>query len=396
MEYRRFGKTELEMPVLTAGGMRFQASWNAAETDKITDEGQANVAACLRRALDEGITHFETARGYGTSETQVGRAMKLLPREQILLQTKIGPTETGEEFAQHFEESLERLQTDYVDLLAIHGINTEATLEKTLRTDGCLEMAEKLKADGRVRHVGFSSHGPTDVIVNSIATGRFEYVNLHWFWIQQEKWPAIAAAAERDMGVLIISPNDKGGRLFDPPARLVGLCEPMVPMEFNDLFCLRRREVHTLSIGIRRPEDFDIHLRAVGELHDDGAADLVRQIDERLRAEFRGVLGEEYCATWSEGLPDWPDVPGEVNVRFIVWLHNLATVLGITSFCKDRYGLLGNAGDWVPGKPLGQTAPADLAEALAASPHADRIGEILAEAHEMFAGKDGKRLQSEE
>jgi predicted aldo/keto reductase-like oxidoreductase len=396
MEYRRFGKTELKMPVLTAGGMRFQASWNAAELDRITDEGQANVAACLRRALDEGITHFETARGYGTSETQVGRAMRELPREQILLQTKIGPTETGEEFAAHFEESLERLQTDYVDLLAIHGINRHETLAKTLRADGCLEMAEQLKADGRVRHVGFSSHGPTDVIVATIATDRFEYANLHWFWIQQEKWPAIAAAAERDMGVLIISPNDKGGRLWEPSTRLVELCEPFAPMTFNDLFCLRRDEVNTLSIGTRRPEDFDIHLQAVARLGDPAAAEQVCRIDERLSAEFRDVLGAEYCRTWHEGLPEWPDTPGEVNVPFIVWLHNLATVLDVKAFCTDRYGLLGNAGDWVPGKPLGETDPAELADAVAASPHAARIMEILAEAHEMFAGTQGKRLQAEE
>jgi predicted aldo/keto reductase-like oxidoreductase len=49
------------------------------------------------------------------------------------------------------------------------------------------------------------------------------------------------------MGVFIISPNDKGGKLYDPPAKLVDLCPPLTPMQFNALYCLARPQVHTLS-----------------------------------------------------------------------------------------------------------------------------------------------------
>jgi predicted aldo/keto reductase-like oxidoreductase len=395
MKYRRFGKTELDMPVLTAGGMRFQASWKADETDKVTEESQANVEACLRRALEEGIHHFETARGYGTSEYQMGRAMKGLPREKILLQTKVGPTETGEEFVRQFDDSLERLQVDRVELLAIHGINTLEKLAKTLAPGGPLEAAERLRSSGRTRHVGFSTHGPTDVIVKTIATDRFEYVNLHWFWIQQDRWPAIEAARQRDMGVFIISPTDKGGRLYEPSEKMVRLCRPLSPIAFNDLFCLLREEVHTISIGARRPSDYDEHLRAVEMLDEPGTERLVREIDERLTAELRSVLGEEWCASFSQGLPDWPDTPGEVNIPFILWLYNLAKALDLVEFGRDRYGLLGNAGDWVPGKKLGEADPRGLAEALRRSPHAERIPAVLAEAHAMFAGKEGERLHEE-
>ncbi|MGB2822773.1 MAG: aldo/keto reductase [Phycisphaerae bacterium] len=393
MKYRRFGKTELDMPVLTAGGMRFQASWKADETDKITQEGQANVEACLRRALEQGINHFETARGYGTSELQMGRAMRDLPRDEIILQTKVGPTKKGKEFLQQFDDSLERLQVDSVDLLAIHGINTDEKLAMTLARGGPLEAAERLREAGRTRHVGFSTHGPTDVIVKTIATDRFEYVNLHWFWIQQDRWPAIEAAKARDMGVFIISPSDKGGRLYEPSDKIVRLCRPLSPIAFNDLFCLKHEEVHTISIGARRPSDYDEHIRAVEMLDDPQADRLVRQIGERLTAEFRTALGEEWYATWSEGLPDWPDTPGEVNIPFILWLYNLAKALDLVKFGRDRYGLLGNSGDWVPGKKLGDVDPRDLADALSRSPHAERIPAVLAEAHAMFAGKEGKPLQ---
>lgn len=396
MHYRRFGKTELNMPLLTAGGMRFQASWNAKETDKITDEGQANVEACLRRALELGIHHVETARGYGTSEEQIGRALKNLPREEIILQTKVGPAETGEKFLEQFDDSMRRLGVDRVELLAIHGINTDAKLQTTLEPGGCLEALEKLKASGRVGHVGFSTHGPTDIIVKTIATGRFDYVNLHWFWIDQSRWPAIHAATERDMGVFIISASDKGGRLWEPPEKMVRLCEPLSPMAFNDLFCLLRPEVHTISIGARRPSDYDEHVAAVDRLGQADAAGLVDEIARRLDAELAATLGEQWHRTWSQGLPDWPDTPGEVNIPFILWLYNLATGLDLVAFGKDRYGLLGNSGDWVPGKKLGETDPRELAGVLKDSPHAERILEILPKAHDLFAGKEAKQLHEEE
>jgi len=195
--------------------------------------------------------------------------------------------------------------------------------------------------------------------------------------------------------VFIISPSDKGGRLYEPSDKMVRLCRPLSPIAFNDLFCLLREEVHTISIGAKRPSDYDEHLRAVEMLGDSQAEGLVRQIDERLHAEFRTVLGAEWCATWSQGLPAWPDTPGEVNVPFILWLYNLAKALDLTKFGKERYGLLGNAGDWVPGRKLGDVDPRDLAEALSRSPNAGRIPAALAEAHAMFLGQEAKQLHEE-
>lgn len=68
MHYRRFGRTELRMPVFSCGGMRYQHSWNDVKQDEIPADGQANLEATIRRALELGINHIETARGYGSSE----------------------------------------------------------------------------------------------------------------------------------------------------------------------------------------------------------------------------------------------------------------------------------------------------------------------------------------
>ena len=76
MKYRRFGRTELQMPVISCGGMRYQFKWQDVEPKEIPPDNQANLEATIRRALELGINHIETARGYGSSEMQLG---KILP-----------------------------------------------------------------------------------------------------------------------------------------------------------------------------------------------------------------------------------------------------------------------------------------------------------------------------
>lgn len=139
MRYCRFGKTELQMPVISCGGMRFQYRWKDVPLEEIPAENQANLEACVRRAFELGINHFETARAYGTSEMQLGQILPQLPRDRIIVQTKIAPFADPKEFLQTFEQSMRYLRLEYLDLLAIHGINNYQHLEWTLRPRGCLE-----------------------------------------------------------------------------------------------------------------------------------------------------------------------------------------------------------------------------------------------------------------
>src|SRR5260221_11345514 len=98
MRYRRFGRTNLQMPVISCGGMRYQFKWQDVDPKDIPRDNQENLEATIRRALEHGINHIETARGYGSSEMQLGRILPELPREKIIVQTKIGPKPDSREF----------------------------------------------------------------------------------------------------------------------------------------------------------------------------------------------------------------------------------------------------------------------------------------------------------
>ena len=123
MRYRRFGKTEIQMPVISCGGMRYQHKWQDVDPADVLD-GQANVEATIRRALELGINHIETARLYGSSEMQLGWLLPQLPRDEIIVQTKVAPAATADEFLTTFDTSMEYLGLDHVDLLSLHGIIT--------------------------------------------------------------------------------------------------------------------------------------------------------------------------------------------------------------------------------------------------------------------------------
>jgi predicted aldo/keto reductase-like oxidoreductase len=399
MQHRRFGRTELPMPVFSCGGMRYQDGWKDKPFEDIPTSIQDNLEATIGRALEVGINHIETARGYGPSERQLGVCFQKLNREELIIQTKLR-AETGEEFYVNALDSLDRLQLDYVDLLSFHGINTLKDLENVAKPGGPFDMLLRLREEGRCRFIGFSTHGLPEPITRAIEykdprTGaQFDYVNLHWYYIYQETWPCIEAATRNDLGVFIISPSDKGGMLYKPSPRLRDICEPLHPLTFHDLFCLMHSPVHTLSIGAARPSDFEEHLDALPILHK--ASTVTEPILQRLRARLKEVVEPELRDPFKLGLPGLRDIPGQINIARVIHFRNMVKAYDMLEFAKARYAILGNAGDWVPGNTASpeniNAVRGELESMLRQLPAGNRIMSALEEAHEMLFTKPEKRL----
>ena len=368
MKYRRFGKTELMTSVFTFGAMR------------IPDGSDENAVETIKAAIAAGINHLETARAYGRSEMQLGMAMPDLPRDELIITTKIGPTDTADEMRRSIDESLERMKVDRIDNFDIHGINTHDILSRTMKKGGCMTAVRKAIDEGIIGHVGFSTHGPLDVILAAIDTDEFESVNLHYFFLHRRNEPAVRRAREKDMGVFIISPTDKGGQLFNAPKRLRDLTAPLSPIEFNDLFLLADEDVHTLSLGAARPEDIDEHMKAADA--EPGLGGRIKEVTDRMDAALREALGETYCTQCYECLP----CPENIHIPETLRLRNIAKAFGMVEFGRYRYNLFSHGGHWFPGEQA--TACTDCGDCLPRCPERLRIPDLLRDTHDLLLGEE--------
>jgi hypothetical protein len=161
-------------------------------------------------------------------------------------------------------------------------------------------------------------------------------------------------------------------------------------MQFNDLYCLARPQVHTLSCGVARPSDFDEHIAALD--HYERAAEMVAPIVERLNAALVQAVGADWMDGWWRGLPLYTEAPGAINVQEILRLWTYAKGLDLEAWAKMRYNLMGNAEHWFPGSNAERAREVDFHEALRESPVAARIPAVLAEAHAWLFQAPVKRL----
>jgi predicted aldo/keto reductase-like oxidoreductase len=374
MQTRRFGKTGLDLSVFTFGAMNIPG----------VPEEQA-LATC-EAAFKAGLNHFETARWYGTSEALLGKAFKqgLVDRSRIVLTTKIGPTKTADEMARAIDESLTRMGVSVIDNFDLHGINTAGLLARAVDEANCFAAVRKARDEGKIRNVGFSTHAPLEVILAAMRTDLFSSVNLHFYYFNQRNRAAVDLAAEKDMGVLIISPADKGGQLYAAPEKLARLTAPLSPLVFNARWCLQFPQVTTLTLGAKHPGEFAAHLAAAGL--DGPPTPDERRIDAGLQAEARARLGATLCTQCYACLP----CPQDIQIPETLRLRNLALAYDMTGFGTYRYKMFENASHWFPGKKA--TACNDCGDCLPRCPEKLAIPALLRETHDLlFTGEEGKR-----
>jgi len=342
MEYRRFGKTNIDLSVVTLGGMRYIHGWDDPR-EFVPNDTLEQCVDTIKKSFELGINHIETAYGYGKSEHVYGKALNEVlkwKRDSYYLMTK-GAPKTASETREMIGNQLKALQTDYVDFYAWHGINTFEKLQIACAPGGPVEELYKMKNEGIIKHIGFSTHANYEVIIKAIETDMFEFVNLHYYYFFQRHKGAIDLAQSKDMGVFIISPNDKGGKLQTPPEKLSKLTHPISPVQWNARFCLSNPAIHTLSFGLPRtvnmeeiPGIFPVSVPLSGR-----DAEIKTNLDAQLNSDPYAHF-DAYSMT---------NDPSGINIPEVLRFRSMAMCYDMLEFARYRYNMFQENDNWFQG-----------------------------------------------
>lgn len=304
MQTMRLGKTNLTTSRIGIGGI------------PLTRPPAAEAARIVRYAIDRGINFIDTAFGYSDSEERIGRGIAGV-RDRVIIATKT-PASDAVTATEHLNTSLRRLGTDYIDLWQLHGISSESGLKAVLAPGGAYEAAARAVQQGKVRHIGFSSHN-VDVAGQCVATGLFATTQIPFNFISDEAAHGLLAqCGAADVGFIGMKPF-AGGAIRD--AKLAFRWLMQYPTVLPDP-------------GIERATEIDQIIAIVDSGQTLTAADLAAI------AAIRDQLGKRFCrqCEYCMPCPQGVIIPGMMYLpllydlwppeRFFSWRLVTASVEG--------------------------------------------------------------------
>ena len=195
----RLAGTDLEISEIGFGGIPIIAlSMNEA-------------VSIVKYCFDHGITFFDTANMYLSSEEKIGTALEAV-REKVVIATKTAQRD-AKEVGAHIDLSLQQLKTDWIDLYQLHNVSNQENLQQVLGPHGAFEAARRARDAGKIRYIGISSHNiPT--ALEALKTGLFQTLQFPFNFIENDPANELFPQARRcDVGLIGMKPL--GGGLLE-------------------------------------------------------------------------------------------------------------------------------------------------------------------------------------
>lgn len=271
MEYVVLGKTGLKVNKNGFGALPIQ---------RISKE---DAAALLQKAFQNGINYFDTARAYSDSEEKMGAALHEV-RDQIIISTKTA-AQNGEDLWKDLEMSLEKLQTDYIDLYQFHN---PAFCPKPGDGSGLYEAALKAKEQWKIRHIGITNHRIA-VAKEAVLSGFYETLQFPFSYLASvEEVELVELCRQKEVGFIAMK-GLAGGLIHNSASAYAFMCQPQF--------------AHVEPIwGIQREWELDEFLsyqEQAPELNETLLADIQKDKDQ-LAGEFCRGCG--YCMPCPVGI----------------------------------------------------------------------------------------------
>lgn len=208
MEHVVLGKTGLKVNKNGFGALPIQ---------RISKE---DAVALLQKAFQNGINYFDTARAYSDSEEKMGAALHEV-RDQIIISTKTA-AQNGEDLRKDLEMSLEKLQTDYIDLYQFHN---PAFCPKPGDGSGLYEAALEAKEQGKIRHIGITNHRIA-VAKEAVLSGLYETLQFPFSYLaSEEEVELVELCRQKEVGFIAMK-GLAGGLIHNSASAYAFMCQP--------------------------------------------------------------------------------------------------------------------------------------------------------------------------
>lgn len=319
MEFSNLFSGGVQPSLLGYGCMRFPTG-----RDHHIDEQAAR--ALIHRAMEAGITYYDTAWPYhnGESEPFLGRALAPYPRESYYLATKLPSweIESREQAREILDRQLERLCTPYLDFYLVHNLNRN-NWEKVLRLD-ILSLLEEYRTQGKLRLLGFSFHDGPEVFEEILRYRAWDFCQIQLNYMDTEHQAGLKGLAQaRALGIpVVVMEPVKGGSLAQLPDEVARPLRGADPGASAASWALRwaasQPGVAVVLSGMGAMEQLEDNLATFSPFRplDEGESRAVDETARLLRSRLKnGCTGCRYCVPCPAGV----DIPGS----FQVW-NNMA------------------------------------------------------------------------
>ncbi|MBR4183280.1 MAG: aldo/keto reductase [Lachnospiraceae bacterium] len=314
MEKRRFEKLGIDVSLLGFGCMRFP----------VGEDGKINrplAEKMLDKAIASGVNYIDTAYPYhdGESELFVGEALKKYPRDSFYLATKLPVwfVNTVEDVDKYFNEQLEKLQTDHFDFYLMHALNKDSWAKQ--EKIGTVKRLEELKAEGKIRFLGFSFHDDYDTFEKIINYRDWDFcqIQLNYMDINdQAGMKGYKLAEEKGIPLTIMEPV-KGGSLASFSDDIMDVFASVRPGKSAASFALRYvatlPNILTVLSGMSSMEQVEDNLSTFIDFvpMEEKEYQAIDKIKEIMNSRIQnGCTGCRYCMPCPFGV----DIPGNFSV----------------------------------------------------------------------------------
>ncbi|MEG0830550.1 MAG: aldo/keto reductase [Anaerovoracaceae bacterium] len=334
MQYRTFEKTNEKFSLLGMGTMRLPLLH-----DGTVDEAKS--ISMIRKAIDEGINYVDTAYMYhdGDSEKILGKALKDGYRDKVFLADKmpVWLAKDEEDMKALFQEQLDRLDVDIIDMYLIHNINVGSW--KLIKKYNALKFLDELKAEGKIKHIGFSFHDELPLFKEAIDAYPWDFCQIQLNYMDQEMQAGTAGlkyAKDKGLPVIVMEPL-KGGLLTDAlPDAINSLWEKApikrTPAEWAFRWVSNLPGVLTVLSGMSTIHQLDENLQIFSQAKVGSLTSAELSIIDQVANEYNRLI-KYACTECNYCMP----CPHKIDIPSTIRFYNNWFLYGGNPKLKDDY-----------------------------------------------------------